>query len=96
MKDMKPQNSYINAVQPNSTQSQKFFDTHDIYTAAALKTAGLKLVAVRKDGQRGIFVFEDTKDRPKLIMDFFNGDLEQNVKQYVNNWLALKTLVYQI
>jgi hypothetical protein len=67
--------------------------TEDLYVASALKTAGLKFIGVSKRGERGIFKFEDSPNREKLVLDFYNGDLVQGVRQYVDNWMRLKKIV---
>ena len=69
------------------------FSTGDIYIAALLKTAGLNFIGITKDGTRGIFRFDDSPEREKLILDFYNGRAVQNVKAYVDHWMNFKKLV---
>jgi len=69
------------------------FSTGDIYVAALLKTAGLNFIGITKNGPRGIFKFEDSPEREKLILDFYNGRAMQNVKAYVDHWMNFKKLV---
>ena len=72
------------------------FSTADIYIAALLKTAGLSFIGITKNGTRGIFKFEDSPERKKLILDFYNGRAMQNVKAYVDHWMNFKKLVENI
>jgi hypothetical protein len=69
------------------------FSTSDIYVASLLRTAGVKFLAIRKDGPRGFFIFEDSPAREKLVVDFFNGEAVLNVRQYVDHWMNFKKLV---
>ena len=69
------------------------FSTGDIYIAALLKTAGLNFIGITKEGARGIFKFDDSPEREKLILDFYNGRAMQNVKAYVDHWMNFKKLV---
>ena len=72
------------------------YKTSDIYIAALLRTAGLKFLGVTKNGVRGVFEFEDSPDREKLILDFFNGEVVQNIRQYIDNWMHFKKLVERL
>lgn len=72
------------------------YKTSDIYVAALLRTAGLKFVGLTKNGVRGVFEFEDSPEREKLILDFFNGQVVQNIRQYVDNWMHFKKLVERL
>ena len=71
------------------------FETSDIYLASALRTKGLKLLDIRTDNEsdRGIFMFEDTPNREKLVRDYRMGNLEGNLKSYSKNWVDLKMMV---
>ncbi len=69
------------------------FKTSDLYLASALKTTGLKLLSIEFNGRKGIFVFEDTKERPQLVIDFFAGKLAGSLKEFTNHWSDLKAAV---
>jgi len=73
---------------PNAT-----YTTADIYVASLLRTAGLKFLGITKTGNRGVFTFEDSPEREQLILDFYNGEAVQNVRQYVDHWMNFKKLV---
>ena len=72
------------------------FSTSDIYIAAMLRTAGLNFIGVAKNGPRGIFKFEDSPERERLIIDFYNGRAMQDVKAYVDHWMNFKKMVENI
>ena len=72
---------------------KKIYSTDDLYEASALRTGGLRFIGVTKNGVRGIFKFEDSPDREKIVMDFYSGALVQNVRQYVDCWINFKRLV---
>ena len=42
------------------------------------------------------FEFEDSPEREKLITDFYSGNLTQNVREYVNQWVNFKRLVARL
>jgi len=72
------------------------YTTKDIYIASMLRTAKLKFIGVSKSEGRGIFKFEDSPEREKLIIDFYNGQVMQNVREYVDHWMNFKKLVENI
>jgi len=74
------------------------YKTSDIYVAALLRTAGHKFIGLTKSGVRGVFEFEDLSpsEREKLVVDFFNGQVIQNIRQYVDNWMHFKKLVERL
>jgi hypothetical protein len=81
---------------PSRRNPMKTYKTSDIYVAALLRTAGLKFLGVIKNGGRGVFEFEDSPEREKLILDFFNGQVVQNIRQYVDHWMSFKRLVERL
>lgn len=72
------------------------FVTTDIHLATALRVSGLKFVGVSKNGSKGTFVFEDTPEREKIVMAFYNGELIQNVKQFIEHWFGFKKMVSEL
>jgi hypothetical protein len=72
------------------------YRTSDIYVAALLRTAGLRFLGVSKNGSRGVFEFQDSPERGNLILDFYNGQVVQNVRQYIDHWMHLKKLVERL
>ncbi len=72
------------------------YRTSDIYIAALLRTANLKFLGLTKNGARGVFEFEDSPERERLILDFYNGHVVQNVRQYIDHWMHFKKLVERL
>lgn len=72
---------------------ERVFETHDLYLASALKILGFKLLNLRKNGGRGIFIFEDRPDRSQYVRGYFSGELSGSLKQFSNAWSDLKSLV---
>ena len=72
------------------------FCTEDLYLAALFITGGVKFIGAKREGARGIFTFEDSPLREKLMMEYFNGQAVQNIRRYVDHWIALKRLVQSL
>lgn len=51
------------------------YSTSDYWTAVFLKSKGIKLSKVERQGQRCYFVFESTQDFNVLINDYLNNAL---------------------
>src|SRR5512139_2532849 len=77
-------------------EKMALYSTDDIYIASALKTGGMKFQGISMCGNRGVFEFEDSPRREKLITNFYSGELTQNVREYVNNWINFKRLVARL
>jgi len=76
----------------NGNGSSKF-KTADLYLSAALKIHGFKLLDVEFTGRKGVFVFADSEDRPKIVRDYFSGELIGSLKVFSNAWSDLKSIV---
>jgi len=73
------------------------FQTSDLYLSSALKINGFRLIDLRRDERgRGIFVFEDRNNRPRIVKDYFSGELTGSLKAFSNAWADLKSLVNEI
>ena len=72
------------------------YATSDIHLATALRVAGLKFVGISREGRKGTFKFEDSPQREQIVMDFYNGDLIQNVKQFIEHWFGFKKMVSEL
>ena len=71
------------------------FQTSDFYTAVFLLANGFKLIEIDKtNSRRFCFVFEDQKNRAKLLEDYFNGNARIEPRQFVSSIKELKTLMY--
>lgn len=72
------------------------FVTSDLYLSAFLKARGMKLIGQNRDDNKKIhFVFEDRKDRKKLIQEYFNNG-KVNITDFKNCLQDLKTIVFNI
>ena len=71
------------------------FQTSDFYSAVFLLASGHKLIKIDKtDPRRFCFVFQDQKNRTKLLEDFFNGNVRIEPRQFISSIKELKTLMY--
>lgn len=71
------------------------FKTSDLYLAAALKIHGFKLLDIEFTGHKGIFIFADSANRPKIVRDYFSGELTGSLKSFSNAWSDLKSCVIE-
>ncbi len=75
----------------------KTYQTHDLYAASALKINSFVLIdLIRDEKGRGIFVFQDRDDRPRIVRDYFSGQLTGSLKGFANAWADLKALVNEM
>lgn len=56
-------------------QANSTYSTIDFWLAAYLRVRGLKLIDVKKENSRSVFIFEDTENRESYIKDFYNNAL---------------------
>ena len=71
------------------------FTTSDFYTAVFLLSEEYQLLSIDKaDPRRFRFVFEDHKDRAKLLEGFFNGQAKVEPRKFVAAIKELKSLMY--
>ena len=71
------------------------YSSNDFYLSAWLKAKGLRLLGTEKDGRRATFLFEDSTDRRRLVLDFYNdGDVKVNA--FKNAIQDLKAIVYNL
>lgn len=47
------------------------FETRDFYLACFLRCAGYKLIDLRAEGRRGVFVFKDRPERHDDVLAFY-------------------------
>ncbi len=79
-----------------NTTVENSFVTSDLYLSAFLKARGMKLIDQNRGDHRKIhFVFEDHKDRKKLIQEYFNNG-SVNITDFKNALQDLKTIVFNI
>jgi hypothetical protein len=80
----------------NQMESNRTFETTDLYLASAMKLKGIRLIQIRKNESRGIFVFEDFKDRAEFVRKYFNGELQGSLSGFANAWNDLKAMIYAL
>jgi len=79
----------------SASKSPSTYESTDLFLSAFLKTKGLRLIEVRKHGDRATFVFNDRDDRKALTQDFFNcGSVR--VSDFKNAIQDLKTLLFNV
>jgi hypothetical protein len=73
----------------------KQFETSDFYISAYLLSQGVKLLTInRTNPRRLLFVFEDVKDRQKMVEDFLLNKGLVEPKRYATTIKELKGLIY--
>jgi hypothetical protein len=74
-------------------EDNKTFQSSDFWLSSFLKAKGLKLIKIKKEGKRSVFIFEDRADREELIREFYNNGLVAvgNFKTAVQD---LKSLIH--
>lgn len=78
------------------TLQTSIHSTSDLSIALFLRMWGLKLIGVRSVGPgTARFVFEDTKDRPDLIMQFVNHESRCDPAAYIQTFKGLKALAME-
>lgn len=77
------------------TMMKNQFTTSDFYTAVFLISEEYKLIGIDKtDPRRFRFVFEDGKDRAKLLEGFFSGVSKVEPRKFIAAIKELKSLMY--
>ncbi len=70
------------------------YATTDLSLSAFLQARGHNIIAVRKDGARGVFVFTDNPELRQDVLRWGNNDsVSIRVRGFVNGMRDLKGLV---
>ena len=71
------------------------YETENLYLAAALLTAGKKLIKPYRNGSgKVIFLFDNSaSDIQELTEKYFSSELILPVNLFVNNWRDLRRLI---
>lgn len=56
------------------TDDRALFETRDFYLACFLRCVGHRLVDLRAEGQRKVFVFRDSPSRRGDVLSFYGDD----------------------
>ena len=73
----------------------KSFSSSDIVLSAVLKISGFRLLHVRRDGSKAIFVFEDKLERPEIVMRLVNREMKIEPLRFMEEIRNLKSLTRQ-
>ena len=73
---------------------QNAYATADLALSAFLQAMGYKILAVRSEGKRGVFVFSDSPDLRQDIIRWSNNEpISIKVRSFVNGLRDLKGVV---
>ena len=82
---------------PVLEKSSNGYSTTDFYTTAVLISQSFPVVEVTKEGHGGKvkrFHFKKTPEVQKVVMDYINGKLEGNIRNFRNAIETVKDMVY--
>ena len=71
-----------------------FFKTKDFYLACFLKTKGIKLSKVLREGSILIFCFEQIEDIKDIITGFYSDGEKVSAISFINTIRDLKALIH--
>lgn len=72
------------------------YKTSDLYYAAFLKVAGVKLVGTEMEGRRMFFLFEPSDAMRELKASYFNRVAKVDALSYVDEIKALKSMTHGV
>ena len=80
-----------------SLDTEKHFKTLDLFLASFLVAKGLNLIRTAPSSvyNQIVFVLEDHKDLETWSGDFYNGEAEVNVQEFIKSIKYLRSLIYQ-
>lgn len=67
--------------------------TSDLYLSAFLKVKGFRLISHKREGNKVTFIFQDKKDRERMVTQFFN-DGPVGASSFKGALQDLKTIVF--
>jgi Domain of unknown function (DUF5659) len=77
--------------------ADEFYKTSDLALASYLKLNGLSLTDIEfAGGSKAMFVFLDTEDRQKLLMEFYNHQGSIDPLDFLNVFKSLKGAASEI
>lgn len=77
------------------SDTDKEYETHDIYLAAYFKVCGCTLVRQRRQGPRKFFIFTSAADpMEKLREDYFAGRGRVDPYSYAQQVMAFKQMCF--
>ncbi|MEW6009577.1 MAG: DUF5659 domain-containing protein [Candidatus Omnitrophota bacterium] len=76
-------------------QVKNTYSTVDFYLASFLKARGLKIVNVKKENGRSVFIFEDIRERENCVRDYYNNGLIE-VGKFKSALQDLKSIIHNL
>jgi hypothetical protein len=73
---------------------QVAFETSDFYLACFLRCTGYRLLGLRANGQKKIFVFKDRRSRPDDVMAFYGDAATVRPQAFAATIKDMKGLIY--
>lgn len=70
------------------------FETSDFYLACYLRCTGYKLLGLRANGQKKVFVFKDRHTRPDDVMAFYGDAATVRPQAFAATIKDMKGLLY--
>ena len=70
------------------------FETSDFYLASYLRCVGYKLLDLRRDGTRAVFIFADQPQRRSSVIAFYGGEGGVRPLAFVGSIRDLKALIH--
>ncbi len=70
------------------------FETRDFYLACFLRCAGYKLLDLRAEGRRRVFVFKDRPERRDDVIAFYGEDSSIRARVFAVAIKAMKGLLH--
>lgn len=71
--------------------------TTDFYTTAVLRMSGYevkKIIIEKPGGNRKKFAFEDSPELRQIVLDYMNGTIEGNLREFKNAIDNVKDMVH--
>jgi len=85
---------FEDGVNMSEVTNQKKYRTSDLYFAAYLKTAKIKLVGQDREGRRIFFIFDHDEIIPELQTEYFNRTGKVAALSYADEIKAMKALTH--
>ncbi len=76
------------------TSAQSTFETRDFYLACFLRCAGYELIALRAEGRRKVFVFQDRPSRRNDVMAFYGDAATIRPQAFASTIKVMKGLLH--
>lgn len=76
-------------------ENSREYKSRDFYQSCVLKTAGIPLTRLEKDGTQFVFVFEDKENKAEEILRrYWSRKIKLEARDLIENIHELKTRIY--